>query len=52
MTMNRKSVLAILGSPHRNGTTAAMMDIATRRADEQGYMVTKINLYEKTSHSV
>ncbi len=45
--MNRKSVLAILGSPHRNGTTAAMMDIATRRADEQGYMVTKINLYEK-----
>lgn len=47
MTMNRKSVLAILGSPHRNGTTAAMMNIATRRAEEKGYMVTKINLYEK-----
>ncbi len=47
MTMNKKLVLAILGSPHRNGTTAAMMDIATRRAEEKGYMVTKINLYEK-----
>lgn len=45
--MNRKSVLAILGSPHRNGMTAAMMDIAIRRAEEKGYMVTKINLYEK-----
>ncbi|MCD8379652.1 MAG: flavodoxin family protein [Lachnospiraceae bacterium] len=45
--MNKKSVLAILGSPHRNGKTAAMMDIAIRRAEENGYMVTKINLYEK-----
>ncbi|MEY8393028.1 flavodoxin family protein [Lachnospiraceae bacterium 45-W7] len=47
MTTDKKSVLAILGSPHRNGTTAAMMDIAIRRAEENGYMVTKINLYEK-----
>ena len=29
--MNRKSVLAILGSPHRNGTTAAMMDRSEER---------------------
>ena len=45
--MNRKSVLAILGSPHRNGTTASMMNIAIRQAEEKGYLVTKINLYEK-----
>ena len=47
MTTNKKLVLAILGSPHRNGKTASMMDIAIRRAEEKGYMVTKINLYEK-----
>lgn len=47
MTTDKKSVLAILGSPHRNGKTAAMMDLAIRRAEENGYMVTKINLYEK-----
>ena len=47
MITNNKSELAILGSPHRNGKTAAMMDIATRRAEEKGYIVNKINLYEK-----
>lgn len=47
MTADKKSVLAILGSPHKNGKTAAMMDIAIRRAEEKGYMVTEINLYEK-----
>ena len=47
MTTNKKSALAILGSPHRNGKTSSMMDIAIRRAEEKGYMVTKINLYEK-----
>lgn len=47
MTVNKKSVLAILGSPHKNGKTAAMMDIAIRRAEEKGYIVTEINLYEK-----
>lgn len=45
--MNKKSALAILGSPHKNGKTAAMMDIAIRRAEEKDYLVTKINLYEK-----
>ena len=44
MTTNKKLVLAILGSPHSNGKTASMMDIAIRRAEEKGYMVTKINL--------
>lgn len=47
MTTNKKLALAILGSPHRNGKTASMRDIAIRRAEEKGYMVTKINLYEK-----
>ena len=47
MTANKKLVLAILGSPHKNGRTASMMDIAIRKAKEKGYMVTKINLYEK-----
>lgn len=51
MITNKKLVLAILGSPHRNGKTASMMDIAIRRAEEKGYMVTKINLYEKIYHS-
>ena len=47
MTANKKLVLAILSSPHRNGKSASLMDIAIRRAEEKGYMVTKINLYEK-----
>ena len=47
MTANKKLVLAILGSPHKNGRTASMMDIAIRKSEEKGYMVTKINLYEK-----
>lgn len=42
-----KNVLAILGSPHTNGTTAAMLDLAVRKAEQTGYAVTKINLYEK-----
>jgi len=45
--MNGKNMLAILGSPHTNGTTAAMLDLAIRKAKQEGYAVTKINLYEK-----
>ncbi len=45
--MNEKNVLAILGSPHANGTTAAMLNFAVREAEQAGYAVTKINLYEK-----
>ncbi len=45
--MREKSALAILGSPHANGTTAAMLDLAIRQAEQAGYTVTKINLYEK-----
>lgn len=42
-----KKVLAILGSPHKIGTTATMLDHAINRAQEKGYQVTNINLYEK-----
>ena len=45
--MSGKNALAILGSPHRKGTTAAMLDVAIREAGQAGYAVTKINLYEK-----
>lgn len=45
--MYEKNVLAILGSPHANGTTAAMLNHAIREAEKAGYTVMKINLYEK-----
>lgn len=45
--MSEKNVLAILGSPHTNGTTAAMLNVAIGEAERAGYAVTKINLYEK-----
>lgn len=45
--MNEKNVFAILGSPHTNGTTAAMLNLAVHKAEQAGYAVTKINLYEK-----
>ena len=47
MIMNEKNVLAILGSPHTNGTTAAMLNLAVHKAEQAGYAVTKITLYEK-----
>ncbi len=45
--MNTKNAFAILGSFHTNGTSAAMLDLAIRKAEQAGYTVTKINLYEK-----
>ena len=45
--MSKTSILAILGSPHVNGMTAAMLDRAIGEAERKGYTVTKINLYEK-----
>lgn len=45
--MNNKNVLAILGSPHSNGITAAMLDHAMNEAQKSGYSVTKVNLYKK-----
>lgn len=45
--MGEKNVLAVLGSPHANGATAAKLNFAVREAEQVGYAVTKINLYEK-----
>lgn len=45
--MNQKTVLAILGSPHSKGTTAAMLNYAIHKAEKAGYTVSQINLYEK-----
>lgn len=45
--MSEKNALAILGSPHANGMTAAMLEFAIREAEQAGYTVTKTNLYEK-----
>lgn len=45
--MTQKKLLAILGSPHSNGTTAAMLECAVLASKKAGYDVTKINLYEK-----
>ena len=47
MIMSEKNALAILGSPHTNGITAAMLKFAVQEARQKGYTVTKINLYEK-----
>lgn len=48
--MNKKTILAILGSPHRTGITAAMLDYAVCQAGLCGYTVHAINLYEKNIH--
>lgn len=45
--MSEKNVLAVLGSPHTNGTTATMLNFAVQEAEQEGCAVTKINLYEK-----
>lgn len=45
--MNGKKVLAILGSPHSNGTTATMLEYAVHAAEQAGYNVITINLYQK-----
>lgn len=45
--MSSKNALAILGSPHADGVTATMLDYSIREAEKAGYIVSKINLYEK-----
>lgn len=42
-----KKMLAILGSPRKNGNVAKMLQIAVNRGKELGYEVEYINLYEK-----
>ena len=45
--MKDKKIVAILGSPHKNGKTGTMLDYAIQSAERVGYEVIKINLYEK-----
>ena len=45
--MNDKTLLAILGSPHHDGPTAAMLNCAVNAALQDGWQVTTVNLYEK-----
>jgi len=42
-----KKMLAILASPRRDGNAAKMLDIAVREAQETGYEIEFIDLYEK-----
>jgi len=42
-----KKMIAILGSPRKNGNAAQMLDIAVKKAEMQNYDVKFINLYEK-----
>lgn len=45
--MSDKMLLAILGSPHQDGPTAAMLNCAIAAALRDEWQVTTINLYEK-----
>ncbi|WP_040197377.1 flavodoxin family protein [Candidatus Soleaferrea massiliensis] len=45
--MGEKKVLAILGSPHKAGATASMLDYTCKEAMLHGWHVDRINLYEK-----
>lgn len=45
--MEEKRALAILGSPHKEGHTAAMLERAVYQAERAGYTVSRVNLYEK-----
>ncbi|RGY94859.1 flavodoxin family protein [Clostridium sp. AM58-1XD] len=42
-----KKLLAILGSPHKNGSSAAMLSQACETAEDAGWEVTTIYLYEE-----
>lgn len=43
----RKKLLALLGSPHDHGSTAAMLDRAVHAAAAHGWEVTTVRLYQK-----
>lgn len=42
-----KKVLAILGGPRKDGKAAQMLDIAIEAAQNKGFIVKKVELYEK-----
>lgn len=43
----KKKLLAILGSPHENGSTAGMLRCAIKAAEAAGWEITTVNLYRK-----
>lgn len=43
----KKKLLAILGSPHEDGSTAAMLHCALKAAASEGWEITTVSLYEK-----
>ncbi len=43
----KKRLLAILGSPHKNGTTGIMLNYARQIAEKNGYSVDYVALYDK-----
>lgn len=45
--MSQKKLLAILGSPHLDGTTAKMLECAIHASEKAGYDVAKVHLYQK-----
>lgn len=45
--MMQKRILAILGSPHKNGATASMLNYAMKLAKQRGFSVDYVNLYDK-----
>lgn len=46
-TITEKNLLAILGSPHTAGSTAAMLDYTVDLARSEGWNVTVVHLYDK-----
>ena len=50
--MNKKIILAILGSPHKNGITATMLNHAVHQAEEKGYIVKQSIFMKRISHFV
>lgn len=40
-------MLAILGSPHKDGATGTMLNYAVRVAEHRGWQIDYVNLYEK-----
>ena len=43
----QKRMLAILGSPHKEGRTGKMLNYAVHLAEKQGYAIDYINLHDK-----
>lgn len=45
--MMAKKMLAILGSPHKDGATGTMLNYAVQVAKQRGWEIQYVNLYEK-----